>query len=180
MEEYTTQVAQQPTEDKFKVLLANQGKETRNGEGTPPGLTRKERKRDREKKRRIEINKAFDHLLDILFRIDPAFKNKSDEKAKRVREKDEHPLMNRAEIITHAATTLERLNNENLESKTAILQLTKGLQASGNNGALPSRPPPPALVPNAASRVPNAAALAPPTTASLLSRQNIEVSTHLL
>lgn len=168
------------TEDEAKLLLSSQGKESE--ETGTPGLTRAEKKRDREKQRRSEINQGYDHLLDLLFRIDPKIRREAEVQAKRG--KEDQPLLNRLEIINSACAVLERIHNENEERKMVILHLSRGLLASGNNGD-PPRPPPPSLVANAASLapsaalgVPNAASLGAPSTASLLARQNIEVSSQ--
>jgi hypothetical protein len=172
-------LAPQLTEDEAKLLLASQGKED---EGTP-GLTRAEKKRDREKQRRSEINQGYDHLLDLLFRIDPKIRREAEVQAKRG--KEDQPLLNRLEIINSACAVLERIHNENEERKMVILHLSRGLLASGNNGAPPKPSPPPSFVANAASLapsaalgVPNAASLSAPGTECLLARQNIEVSSQ--
>ena len=36
-----------------------------------PPMSRSERKRDREKKRRSDVNKGFDNLMNLLLEIDP-------------------------------------------------------------------------------------------------------------
>lgn len=69
----------------------NDGEEGEDGEGgsesfTPEELaamSRSERKRHREKKRRSDVNKGFDELMTLLLEIDPVVRAEAEDRARR-------------------------------------------------------------------------------------------------
>mmetsp|Transcript_16677 Transcript_16677/g.23504 ORF Transcript_16677/g.23504 Transcript_16677/m.23504 type:complete len:355 (-) Transcript_16677:337-1401(-) len=99
-------------------------------------MSRSERKRHREKKRRSDVNKGFDDLMALLMEIDPAVKAEAEEKARRtngrpanvkVNDLDSSALINRVDLISRAVTALERVHKENEERKLLIADLSSRL-----------------------------------------------------
>lgn len=63
-------------------------------------MSRSERKRHREKKRRNQVNAGFDDLKDLLLRIDPETSDRGDD-------------INRVDLIGRAVMVMKRLQNDN-------------------------------------------------------------------
>ena len=63
-------------------------------------MSRSERKRHREKKRRNQVNAGFDDLKDLLLRIDPETSDRGDE-------------INRVDLIGRAVMVMRKLKNDN-------------------------------------------------------------------
>ncbi|KAI2505555.1 hypothetical protein MHU86_8891 [Fragilaria crotonensis] len=63
-------------------------------------MSRSERKRHREKKRRNQVNAGFDDLKDLLLRIDPETNDRGDE-------------LNRVDLIGRAVLVMRKLINDN-------------------------------------------------------------------
>jgi hypothetical protein len=103
-------------------------------------LSRSERKRHREKKRRSDVNKGFDDLMNLLVEIDPKVRIEAEERARRGQWKgsigaQEDNLLSRVDLITRTVDVLRRVHRENEERKVIIGELTRG----GSGGGLGSR-----------------------------------------
>jgi Helix-loop-helix DNA-binding domain len=103
-------------------------------EGLSPGdlakLSRSERKRHREKKRRSDVNKGFDELMTLLLEIDPTVRAEAEERARRGQWKGsfgahEDNLLSRVDLISRAVEVLRRIHRENEERKHIIASLTR-------------------------------------------------------
>ena len=108
-------------------------------------MSRSERKRHREKKRRSDVNRGFDDLLQLLVQIDPLVRAEvEDERARRAQLRGENALaagggsskqasasqedsnfLSRVDLIERTTRTLKRLNQENEQRKAIIAQLTQ-------------------------------------------------------
>lgn len=91
-------------------------------------LSRSERKRYREKKRRSDVNKGFDDLMNLLIEIDPAVRAEAEERARRGQWKgtigaQEDNLLSRVDLISRSVQVLRRLHHENEQRKGIIDQL---------------------------------------------------------
>lgn len=104
---------------------------------------RTERKRNREKQRRSDVNKGLDQLIYLVFAIDPQLKKEAEERAK----KNPHggrsltadnALLSRVELLNCAVATLQHVHQENEERKMVIARLAEGLLGRKGNGAAPS------------------------------------------
>jgi hypothetical protein len=99
-------------------------------------MTRSERKRFREKKRRNDVNSGFQELMTLLLEIDPEIQAEAEEKTRRGNWKgisnftDDNALLSRVDLITRATQVLKRIHQENEERKLIIQQLLK--RPSGN------------------------------------------------
>lgn len=71
------QQQQPPPSKKFRLLGEITGVE----DDTP--LSRSERKREREKKRRSDVNKGFDNLMRLLLEIDPEVRRDAEDRARK-------------------------------------------------------------------------------------------------
>ena len=137
------------------------GKEVEEGE-TAASLaeeSRAERKRHREKKRRNDVNKGLDQLMELVFIIDPQLKFEAEERARKASggrtSNTDAPLLSRVELINSAVVTLERVYRENEERKMVIGHLAGGLLAgNGGGGALLASVPGVGLPPNMLSSLP--------------------------
>lgn len=94
-------------------------------------MSRSERKKFREKKRRSEVNKGFDDLMALLLEIDPEVRSEAEERARRGQWKGalgahEENLLNRVDLIGRTVKVLSRLNRENEQRKMIIDELTRG------------------------------------------------------
>jgi hypothetical protein len=94
-------------------------------------LSRADRKRHREKKRRSDVNKGFNDLMNLLVEIDPKVRTEAEEKARRGQWKgsigaQEDNLLTRADLITRTADVLRQVHRENEERKVIIMELTGG------------------------------------------------------
>ena len=104
-------------------------------------MSRSERKRDREKKRRGDVNRGLDELQALLFLIDPELKAEAEERRRKSHNKPVHstepePMISRVELINSAVTVLRRIHRENEERKVVISHLATGLLSAtrGNGG----------------------------------------------
>lgn len=98
---------------------------------------RSERKRQREKQRRIDLSKAFDDLAALMVAIEPEAGD-ADADAKKKRKKsgdgDEASGITRLERIERAMNILKRLHRENEELKATVANLReRGLGGHGDN-----------------------------------------------
>lgn len=94
-------------------------------------MSRSERKRHREKKRRNDVNKGFDELMSLLLEIDPDVRAEAEERARRGQWKggfgaQEENLLSRVDLIARAVQVLRRVHRENEERKQIIAKLTGG------------------------------------------------------
>jgi hypothetical protein len=102
-------------------------------------LSRSERKRHREKKRRSDVNKGFDDLMNLLVEIDPKVRIEAEERARRGQWKgslgaQEDNLLSRVDLITRTVDVLRRVHRENEERKGIIMELTRGGSGAGRGG----------------------------------------------
>jgi hypothetical protein len=102
-------------------------------------LSRSELKRNREKKRRSDVNKGFDDLMNLLVEIDPNIGIEAEERARRGEWKrsigaQEDNLLTRVELITRTVEELRRVHRENEERKVIITELTQGGSGAGREG----------------------------------------------
>jgi hypothetical protein len=99
-------------------------------------LSRPERKRYREKKRRSDVNKGFDELMNLLLEIDPEIRAEAEERARRGQWKgvssQEETILSRVDLISRTATVLRRLNGENEQCKAVISQLVQDASRRNN------------------------------------------------
>ena len=103
-------------------------------------MSRSERKRHREKKRRSDVNKGFDELMTLLLEIDPGVRAEAEERARRGQWKGqlgahEDNLLSRVDLIGRTAEALRRLHRENEERKLIIASLTRGGAATAGVAA---------------------------------------------
>jgi len=104
-------------------------------------MTRSERKRHREKKRRSDVNKGFDELMTLLLEIDPRVRAEAEERARRGQWKGqlgahEDNLLSRVDLIGRTVEVLRRIHRENEERKLIIASFTRGGNAdSGGIGS---------------------------------------------
>ena len=92
-------------------------------------MSRSERKRHREKRRRNDVNKGFDDLMSLLLEIDPGVQAEAEERARRGQLKsghDDNPLLSRVDLISKTVEVLRRVNTENEERKVIIDELLRG------------------------------------------------------
>lgn len=94
-------------------------------------MTRSERKRYREKKRRSDVNKGFDDLMNLLIEIDPEVRTEAEERARRGQWKgsigaQEDNLLSRVDLIGRTVSVLHRVHQENEQRKAIIGQLLHG------------------------------------------------------
>lgn len=102
-------------------------------------MSRSERKRHREKKRRSDVNKGFDDLMTLLVEIDPSVRAEAEERARRGQWKgqlgaQEDNLLSRVDLISRTVEVLRRVHRENEERKLIIASLTRGGAASAGGG----------------------------------------------
>ena len=91
-------------------------------------MSRSERKRHREKKRRSDVNKGFDDLTALLLEIDPVVRAEADDRARRGQWKgtlggQEDNILSRVELIGRSVEILGRVHKENEQRKLIIEQL---------------------------------------------------------
>ena len=109
-------------------------------------ISRSEKKREREKKRRSDLNEGLDKLMTLVFTIDPQLKADLEERHKgshhsRAMNREEPEIMlSRIELINAAIATLQRVHRENEENKMVISLLTKGLRATDGGSGGPLQP----------------------------------------
>lgn len=111
-------------------------------------MSRSERKREREKKRRGDVNQGLDQLMMLVFAIDPELKAEAEERhrkshSNRVASRSEpEALLSRVELINAAVTTLHRVHQENEERRMVISQLSRELLSNGGSAGPLSQPIP--------------------------------------
>lgn len=115
-------------------------------------LSRSEKKRNREKKRREDVNQGIDQLMSLIFMIDPELKAEADDRQRKthrdvVPKAKPEALLSRIELINAAVATLQRVHDENEKRKMAITFLSKGLVHTKNGGSGPPHPVLPPLTP---------------------------------
>lgn len=95
-------------------------------------MSRSERKRHRERKRRSDVNKGFDELMSVLLEIDPDVRAEAEEKAIKGQWKgigrdgsSEDNMLSRVELIGRAVEVLRRVHTENEERKQIIATLMR-------------------------------------------------------
>jgi hypothetical protein len=106
-------------------------------------MTRSERKKYREKKRRSDVNKGFDELLTLLIRVDPDLKGEIEEqeKAKKHQSKSSHSVdgdnhvLNRVDLISRTTIALGRMHRQNQEQKALIAELSQGTGGDADTAA---------------------------------------------
>lgn len=99
-------------------------------------MSRSERKRHREKKRRSDVNKGFDELMTLLLEIDPQVRLEAEERARRGQWKGtfgahEENLLSRVDLISRTVEVLRRIHRENEERKQIIATLTQSKPGLG-------------------------------------------------
>jgi hypothetical protein len=128
-------------------------------------LTRSERKRYREKKRRTEVNKGFDDLLNLLVEIDNRTTVEPDERTRHATTRNvdstgnetprnrglsvdssiaaplalapanDDALVSRVDLISRAISKLRQLHTENEQRKLIIHELTRTLDSQEKSSA---------------------------------------------
>jgi hypothetical protein len=107
-------------------------------------MSRSERKKYREKKRRSDVNKGFDELMALLIRVDPGLKAEieTQEKSKRHQNKSCHStdadnhVLNRVHLISRTTMALGRMYRQNQEQKALIAELSREKRGDiSNNNA---------------------------------------------
>jgi Helix-loop-helix DNA-binding domain len=93
-------------------------------------MSRSERKRHREKKRRSDVNKGFDELMSLLLEIDPEVRADAEERAskgqcKRSLGAHEDNVLSRVDLIGTAVRVLRRVHTENEKHKKMIEDFLK-------------------------------------------------------
>jgi Helix-loop-helix DNA-binding domain len=97
-------------------------------------MSRSERKRHREKKRRSDVNKGFDDLTSLLWEIDPTMRSEVEERAQRSGQSkggnnsaipEDSTLMSRVDLISRTVQVLRRIYNENEKNKSIIAALSQ-------------------------------------------------------
>ena len=86
-------------------------------------MSRSERKRHREKKRRNDVNKGFDDLMALLIEIDPVIRAEHEDRVRRGGPTADEHLLSRVELIARTTEVLRRVPKENEERKLIIHQL---------------------------------------------------------
>jgi hypothetical protein len=99
-------------------------------------MSRSERKRHREKKRRSDVNRGFDELMTLLLEIDPQVRLEAEERARRGQWKGtfgahEENLLSRVDLIGRTVEVLRRIHRENEERKHIIASLTQSKPGLG-------------------------------------------------
>jgi hypothetical protein len=88
-------------------------------------MSRSERKRHREKKRRSEVNKGFDDLTKLLQEINPTVLSN-----RRPIKLDADPCLNRVDLIHATISVLEKVHKENERNKQIIIDQGMGAPRS--------------------------------------------------
>ena len=107
-------------------------------------MSRSEKKKHREQKRRKQVNKGLDELMALLVEIDPSIKSTDGDKSRQGQAKappdekhGDHPLLNRVDLISRTVSVLDRLYRENKQQKLIIEQLSRvgGVIAAGGQSS---------------------------------------------
>lgn len=106
-------------------------------------MSRSERKRHREKKRRSDVNKGFDELMALLLEIDPEVRADAEERAskgqcKRSLGAHEDNVLSRVDLIATAVRVLRRVHTENSKHKKMIDEFLKNKGADHQQLPRPS------------------------------------------
>ncbi|GKY94009.1 hypothetical protein MPSEU_000367700 [Mayamaea pseudoterrestris] len=101
-------------------------------------LSRSERKRYREKKRRSDVNRGFEDLMTLLLEVDPEVRAEAEDRARRGQWKgtaapQDDNLLSRVDLISRTVTVMRRLHEENEQRKLIIGQL---IQESNRSDSL--------------------------------------------
>jgi hypothetical protein len=109
-------------------------------------MSRSERKRHREKKRRSDVNKGFDDLMALLLEIDPTVRAEAEDRARRGQWKgtfgaQEDNMLSRVDLISRAVDVLRRVHRENEERKQIIATFTGTAMVSQQDSSVPRLPP---------------------------------------
>jgi hypothetical protein len=120
-------------------LKRKHGDTSRDSSTTSQQLSAAEQKRDREKRRRSELNETLDDLSDLVFQIDPGLTSgrvegivdmdDSDDKVSRT-----NTVTNRTELIRRTVRLLKRIYTENQEKEKTISNLRR-IISSHNQGS---------------------------------------------
>ncbi|CAB9498994.1 expressed unknown protein [Seminavis robusta] len=131
-----------PANPKKRTLFEAIAAETNKDNDTPTeqevaAMSRSERKRHREKKRRSDVNKGFDELMSLLLEIDPEVRADAEERTskgqcKRALGAHEDNVLSRVDLIATACRVLKRVHTENEKHKKMIEEL---LLKNGGQGA---------------------------------------------
>ena len=113
-------------------------------------MSRSERKRHREKKRRGDVNKGLDDLMALIFKIDPPLKQAAEERQRKhsqnsrsTKTGEPEAILSRVELITSTVAILNRIHLENEGRKTLISHLARGLlSGDGGSSGMAGAPPP--------------------------------------
>ncbi|KAL7575729.1 hypothetical protein ACA910_003063 [Epithemia clementina (nom. ined.)] len=97
-------------------------------------MSRSERKRHREKRRRNDVNKGFEDLMTLLLEIDPGVQAEAEDRARRSGQlkssQDDNLLLSRVDLISRTVEVLRRVHKENEERKVIIEQLIHGASSA--------------------------------------------------
>ena len=98
-------------------------------------MSRSERKRHREKKRRNDVNKGFDELMNLLIEIDPETRTEAEDRTRKGQWKgpsgvQEESVLSRVDLISRTVEVLRRVHAENEERKQIISRLMENSRAS--------------------------------------------------
>jgi Helix-loop-helix DNA-binding domain len=104
-------------------------------------MSRSERKRHREKKRRSDVNKGFDDLMALLLEIDPTVRAEAEDRARRGQWKgtfgaQEDNMLSRVDLISRAVDVLRRVHRENEERKQIIATFTETAMVSQQDSSV--------------------------------------------
>jgi hypothetical protein len=104
--------------------------------------SRAERKRDREKKRRSDLNEVFDQLQELIFKVSPEVRADAEERMSgyKASKNEEHSIISRLELVQFAINALESMYEENEERKMVIQHLARGLLAASGVASAPLPP----------------------------------------
>ena len=97
-------------------------------------MSRSERKKFREKKRRSDVNKGFDELMSLLVKVDPTIKAEMEEQERCKRNSNkttnssegENLALNRVDLISRTAMVIARMYRQNEEQRALLAELTRG------------------------------------------------------
>lgn len=95
-------------------------------------MSRSERKRHREKKRRNDVNKGFDELFSLLLEIDPDVRTEASERAG---PSADDSGLSRVDLIAHAIKALRRVHSENEERKLLVARLVERRAAAATTSS---------------------------------------------
>jgi hypothetical protein len=99
-------------------------------------MTRSQRKCQRERRRRSEVNKGFDDLTSLLWEVDSTtMRAEVESRAQRGKKQSNVPtediLLSRVDLINFTISLIRRLHNENSQCKEIIATLTRPGPAIG-------------------------------------------------